>query len=354
MKPCYFCESPITHPLYSIAERMLDAKYFFLICRCPCCGWVQTDPLPEPAELGRFYPADYEAFHVVPYSPFLPATEPVGRWARLKLFLKREVLRTHYGYAGGRRSPRDGAWALVLDPLRAFFQVPPPYTALRQRLLDIGCGAGRYLAFARNLGWEVVGVERDVQAAQNAAQYSGGDVKAGRFEEMEFEAGSFDAVSLWHVLEHVYDPLDTLKRIRPLLSEEGALIIGVPNMDCLQRRLFGKAWWYWEVPRHFWHFTPKTLTALLERAGYQIFRLYAQPLLQPYNPIQGILYALRDAFPGWKLKVRGHAIPNLDFVGALMLPLGYVLTWLFGASKIVVIALPQRTQTQTGPGALQR
>lgn len=340
---CYLCGSHHLNWRYRVRERLLEQGEYFDIVQCASCSFVQTIPQPAADKLSRYYPAHYGAYADIPVPPFLPIETPT-RLSRLKLRLKKAVLRTHYGYDGGLRPGLlEKLQRLALEPLRASFQVPPPYREGR-RLLDIGCGAGRYLEFAKQLGWEVHGVERDPDVAERVRQRIGATVACDRFESVRYPDRSFDVVSFWHVIEHLYDPRAALKEARRILKPNGYVLIGVPNYDCWQRKVFGRWWWYWEVPRHFWHFTPETLNELLKQSGFRIERLYHQPLLQPFNVVLGLLYMLGDAFPKFR-HPRWRRGGNFYRTGVALLPLGYLLRWLGGSSKMVVLAQPEaRTQ----------
>jgi ubiquinone/menaquinone biosynthesis C-methylase UbiE len=153
---------------------------------------------------------------------------------------------------------------------------------------------------------------------------------------MQFPDASFDAISMFHVLEHLYDPRAVLKESRRILKPTGQLIIAIPNVRSPQRAVFGRFWTYWEAPRHFWHFTPATVTRLLSEAGFHVDRILQQPLLQPQNPLISLRYWLSDVFPQFR-KARAMR-PASKPMELLFLPLGYLLRLLGGASKMVVFA----------------
>jgi hypothetical protein len=78
---------------------------------------------------------------------------------------------------------------------------------------------------------------------------------------------------MWHVLEHLTDPLAAIQRARTLLTDDGRLLISVPNLASLQARLFGPDWLHLDLPRHLFHFTPRSLERLLERSGFRVERI---------------------------------------------------------------------------------
>jgi SAM-dependent methyltransferase len=102
--------------------------------------------------------------------------------------------------------------------------------------------------------------------------------------------GTFDMASLLHVLEHVPDPRATLTEARRVLAPGGVLLLALPNVDCLEARLFGRDWYPLDLPRHYWGFTPHTLVRLVEECGFAGRSLRYFPFL--YAP-QSLRYALR-------------------------------------------------------------
>ena len=100
--------------------------------------------------------------------------------------------------------------------------------------------------------------------------------------EADIAAGSLDAVTVWHVLEHLDDPGAALAEIHRWLRPRGAVLVGVPNLDSLQARLGGERWYHLDVPRHRVHFTPAGLAALLARHGFEPVR--TTHLLAEHNP----------------------------------------------------------------------
>jgi SAM-dependent methyltransferase len=139
----------------------------------------------------------------------------------------------------------------------------------RRRILDIGCATGVFLA-AGSDGWSKVGVELSPSAAQLAREHFGLTVYQGTVEEAPLTTHSFDAITMWDVLEHVYDPLGTLRRVHELLRPDGILIGRVPNIDSWEARLSGRYWAGLDQPRHIFVPSEATLDQLLQRAGFKM------------------------------------------------------------------------------------
>jgi SAM-dependent methyltransferase len=176
-----------------------------------------------------------------------------------------------YAYAVHLR-PQPPLWArLALLPIRNRLGGLPPRVARPGRILDAGCGDGYFLYQARRQGWDVLGLEVN-PAAVASAQKAGLPVRLGDLSSTDLEAGAFDFVRLWHVLEHVPDPVLTLRQARRLLAPQGRLIVGVPDFASPLRRLFGPRWSGLQLPYHLHHFDSVTLRATLEAAGYRVHK----------------------------------------------------------------------------------
>lgn len=148
------------------------------------------------------------------------------------------------------------------------------------RLLDVGCAFGTFLIVAAERGWEVHGVEVSRYAAAIAAERGLGPVFEGRFEAFDGSARSFDLVTFWDSIEHVDDPVESLRRARRLLRPDGFVLIATDNFDCLVADVAALAyratWGHLRYPvervfidRNRTYFTLGTLRAALRHTGFQ-------------------------------------------------------------------------------------
>jgi SAM-dependent methyltransferase len=137
------------------------------------------------------------------------------------------------------------------------------------KLLDVGCGTGKDLLRLQDAGWAVTGVEINPYAASLARARLGCEIVVGHFDEAPLDGRQFDAVRLSHVLEHLPSPRQSLEKARRLLRPGGLLWLEVPNAGSVERRLFRRYWWPWDLPRHLYHFTPTTLVRLLRDVGFR-------------------------------------------------------------------------------------
>ena len=153
------------------------------------------------------------------------------------------------------------------------------------RLLDVGSGRGRFLAAVKAAGWTATGIEFEPGlAAMARARYSV-DVVVGDAVTADVE-GPFAVVTMWHVLEHLSNPAESLERAHELLAPGGRLIVSVPNNASWQARAGGDDWLHLDIPRHIYHFTPRSLSLIIERAGFRVERI---GFLYPEMEILGVL-----------------------------------------------------------------
>ncbi len=136
------------------------------------------------------------------------------------------------------------------------------------RVLDIGCGRADFLLACRERGWGVAGVEQAESPVMALRDELRIDIKSPE-QLAEFPSGSFDAVTLWHVLEHMADPREVLRHAHRVLTPGGRLLVEVPNFGSWQARLGGKIWYHLDVPRHLLHFDRGTLDHLLSSCGFR-------------------------------------------------------------------------------------
>jgi len=190
--------------------------HWFEIRRCPECGLGHTTPQPD--DLDEYY------------GPL---------------------------YHGGRYGIAEQL--CVRRRLRFVRAVASPY-----HMLDFGCGDGAFIAAASAAGLQATGVETRPEYARSKGLTV--------VERVEDAVGPFDLITLWHSLEHVRSPRELLERLLPRLSDDGFLVVAVPNAGSVQARVFGPSWFHLDVPRHLFHFTPRALTRLLESCGLVVVR----------------------------------------------------------------------------------
>ncbi len=139
------------------------------------------------------------------------------------------------------------------------------------RALDIGCAAGFCMQALRERGFEAHGVEVSETIARHASEHFGfATVHVGTLQSASFAERSFDLITLWDVVEHVVDPRALLVQARELLAPGGLLVLETQNIDSAFARLLGSRWHHYKHAEHIYHFTPSTISELLQSAGLEV------------------------------------------------------------------------------------
>ncbi len=145
--------------------------------------------------------------------------------------------------------------------------------------MDIGAGTGYFANYMKNASYDVTGIEPDSGARKVAQDKLGISlIDVGKFEELPKE--TFDIVTMWHVLEHVYAIDSYFEKIDKVLKKDGVLFVAVPNYASYGRSVFEEHWIAWDVPKHLWHFSPTSMATLAKKKGYDIIEKYRLP----YDP----------------------------------------------------------------------
>lgn len=298
--PCNLCGGDKTQNAFSnVWDRLHRIPGSWTLVRCAQCGLVYLNPRPSEAGISAFYPDEYPSYQV-----FAHGRRPsvaVFQWLRRTV---RDVCAIPYRMRFG----------VELADWRPFGQ---------GRVLDIGRGNGGLLDSLRRKGWQVYGIDADARAVANARSLLQTDtILCGRIEQTDLPWKSFDLVVLWHTLEHVHDPLETLRRVHSLLAPSGLLALAVPNIDSPEARLFGQRWRGLEVPRHLFHFSAHTLRSMLARAGFEVVRM--RPQWCPTSFTESVVFRLEDLFA---VKEPWH---GLRFFLFYILCVPAVVSYLFG------------------------
>jgi 2-polyprenyl-3-methyl-5-hydroxy-6-metoxy-1,4-benzoquinol methylase len=140
------------------------------------------------------------------------------------------------------------------------------------RILDVGAGTGAFLNIMKQANWNCAGIEPDKTAREKALELYGIHLEAAE-KIYSLPSGSFDAITLWHVLEHVHELHKYVAQLKNLLSREGKLFIAVPNYTCADEKIYDKYWAAYDVPRHLYHFSPKAMEKLLTIHGLKIEKM---------------------------------------------------------------------------------
>jgi 2-polyprenyl-3-methyl-5-hydroxy-6-metoxy-1,4-benzoquinol methylase len=136
-----------------------------------------------------------------------------------------------------------------------------------RKLLDVGCGTGNFLEHMKNHGWQTTGIEPSESAAAKSREK-----KIGVIHKSIYELGEqkFDVITLWHVLEHLHEPQQKLETLKNHLTENGTIIIAVPNRESYDAKHYKNHWAAFDVPRHLWHFSQQNMRSILNQTGLRL------------------------------------------------------------------------------------
>lgn len=239
---CEICGGADRRIIKGVADRVTGER--FHVIRCARCGFGRTEPVPS--SLDHYYPSRYRRF---------------GRLSRA--LLHRMYLRRVDGWRS--RLPASGL------------------------ALEIGAGTGWMLRALRERGWRAIGSERTAQAAAVVRSAAGVPAFAGSIGALR-EAPLLDLVVMFHVLEHLADPLGELREVARRLRPGGALVLGLPNIASWQSGVFGHDWMHLDVPRHLCHFTPDSIERALALSGLRLERIdFRSPEHDPLGWVQSAL-----------------------------------------------------------------
>ncbi|HLZ53602.1 MAG TPA: class I SAM-dependent methyltransferase [Verrucomicrobiae bacterium] len=265
---CPVCESrrrQLAHAeLHDGIFRCAPGRWNFY--RCEDCGSGWLDPRPTSATISLAYSRYYTHAKAGGTNP-----HSASWWRRFRIAQRNSYLNANYGY-----DLKPTAWSPIFlsntrrrrfDAFTGYLRFP----GAGARVLDIGCGNGTFLWQMRSLGWEVCGVEPDPQSAAHA-QSAGLDVRVGYLPEQSLPEASFDAITAFHVIEHLHDPVGTLRCGFKLLKPGGHIMLATPNLDSWGYRRYGPAWLGLDPPRHLVLFTENSLRQTLEGYGFAVAR----------------------------------------------------------------------------------
>ena len=204
----------------------------FTIVRCDHCSLLLTNPRPSKASIGKYYRSDQYISHT-----------------------------------GGSRSMIDSIYRTVRNiTLKNKLRLVNKYQS-KFNLLDYGCGTGEFLATCKDAGWTVTGVEPSDEARIKNRK----DLHV--VDDLTKVNTQVNAITMWHVLEHLHELNETLARLRSLLTNNGTVFIAVPNHESYDARYYKNSWAGYDVPRHLWHFNKENIKTILTRHNLRLQKI---------------------------------------------------------------------------------
>ena len=221
---CPICHATEAAPFY--------AKHGYTLVRCRSCSAIYVSPMPAAEEISAHY--------------------------QKAAYFAGESEQGYLNYADMKQA--------LLPHFRRRIQTLEARLSQRGRLLDFGCAAGYFLEEAQQHGWNISGVELSQDMARSAEHLLHVPIHAS-LETMP--DGNFDAITLWEVIEHLPDPIGTLRQLRDRLRPDGVLMLSTPNTGHWQAQRAKEQWNSYRPPSHLQYFTRETLANTLRRAGFE-------------------------------------------------------------------------------------
>lgn len=234
---CPACGHLTFHNFLICPDHSVSGESFALV-QCQHCTHVFTNPKPEPNKLSSYYKSDTYISHT---NRALNPIQWIYKLVRYQTVRNKERLITNLAGKTGE-------------------------------LLDFGCGTGHFLNHCASKKWSVTGIEPD-DSARSIAQKEGCQV----LTSIQGLNKRFDIITAWHVLEHVPEPLETLKQLFGLLNPEGKIVLGLPNHKSYDAKKYGSNWAGYDVPRHLSHFNRTSLQSLAKRVKLKLDAVLPMP-----------------------------------------------------------------------------
>jgi predicted SAM-dependent methyltransferase len=245
---CNLCGADNHRLVMEVSDQHPETDTKFKIVECNNCGLIFTNPRPNKTEIKSYYTSDYyenKDFTItynnikIKGAPFVVRSyfKFRNKLERNKLFEKVKRVENNIGRQG--------------------------------KIVDVGCGNGDFLGLMELRDWQCLGIEISDFMSEYAMQKYGIDVFNGELEEANLLPDSVDVITFWHSLEHLYDPIKTLRGSYEILKKNGLIIILVPDIESYEFMVLKEKWPHLDVPRHLYHWSERTLTNLLKKTGFR-------------------------------------------------------------------------------------
>jgi len=231
---CPVCNSTEINPLLTVKDNSVSQEDF-VVWQCGRCTLRFTQDVPDEDSIGPYYQSQDYISHTNTDKGLL--NKLYQRVRKLTLEQKANLIISN--------------------------------TKEKGKILDIGAGIGAFLSVMKEKGWEIKGIEPDEGARKNAQELFG--LKLDQPSELQnLQPSSFDAITLWHVLEHVHQLHDYVEHLKNLLTRDGRIFIAVPNYTSVDAAAYRNFWAAYDVPRHLYHFTPFAIENLMRQHGLSV------------------------------------------------------------------------------------
>ncbi|MCI5057479.1 MAG: class I SAM-dependent methyltransferase, partial [Flavobacteriales bacterium] len=236
LKRCPICNSEKTQN-YILCKDYTVSQNNFQIVQCTNCQFRFTNPIPAQEEIGSYYESDEYISH---------SDTKKGLTNQLYHLVRNYTLKTKLDVVRKHTKPKS--------------------------LLDYGCGTGFFLNYCKSQQISVTGVE----PSEKGREYCKTNFQIDTLSPIQFsqETNKYDAITMWHVLEHVHELNDLISKLSTCINQNGILIIAVPNPNSLDAKIYKEHWAAYDVPRHLYHFSKENMVSLLEKHNFKFKGIY--------------------------------------------------------------------------------
>ncbi|HMJ46032.1 MAG TPA: class I SAM-dependent methyltransferase [Ferruginibacter sp.] len=235
---CPVCKSGNIHPFFTAKDHTVSGSLFG-IWKCDDCTAMFTQDVPSIENIGSYYQSEKYISHSDTQQGFINRLYHIVR--KYTLFAKRKMIGKETGLEMGN-------------------------------ILDIGSGTGGFLDTMQQVGWKATGLEPGEDAREKAKSLYGVHVLPSQ-ELFNLPPASFDVITMWHVLEHVHQLQNYIEQIKKLITSKGLLFIAVPNYTSYDAAHYKQDWAGYDVPRHLYHFSPRSMKKLMDMHGLKIIKI---------------------------------------------------------------------------------
>ncbi|MCD4680150.1 MAG: class I SAM-dependent methyltransferase [Bacteroidales bacterium] len=236
IKKCIICENQSFTVFLNCKDHFLTEESFSVL-ECGKCGFRITSPRPLEKNLGEYYKSEEYISH---------SNTNKGLFNSMYQFIRKLTLNRKY--------------KLISNYCN------------KGKILDIGCATGEFLNVFKKNNWSVFGIEPNEEARNYALNNY--NISVGKEEDLNnLSPKSFDVITMWHVLEHVAHLNKRITELKEILKKDGVLIVAVPNSNSLDAKIYKEYWAAYDVPRHLYHFTQKSISELFNKHDFELLAI---------------------------------------------------------------------------------
>jgi len=253
IKQCPLCGSAEKQLLFKAKDILMGQPGEFAVEQCVKCNFRFTNPRPSFENIFDYYTKDYHC-----YRDDRTSTNKIIEPLPTQKMTVTDSIKYHFhgGFWGSR------GWVLPNLPKGA-------------KILEIGCGGGGFIRECISHGWDTIGTDLNSELESTITSMGAKFIKT-TLPIIDLPDNSLDAVFAWQVLEHLYQPIETLEEIKRVLKPNGIFAFSVPNSDCWQFHFFKDKWAGLQVPTHVSHFSAKSIQQVVEKSGLNVINIHGQ------------------------------------------------------------------------------